>query len=153
EWLPINLRRENRKILANAGHIVTAIGDCGMHACYSLPTPWPNACAPVRMTIDGSPPCLAVALVPTPSGPCAHPRLRDRHQGFLDALLLNSLKSLPDEGRDQQRLGFLLRQAARFNVKQEILVERARGRTVPALHVISEDLQLRLVVRLGPLGQ
>src|SRR5215472_17137907 len=103
------------------------------------------------MTIDGSPTSLALAVESTPSGPCAQPSLRDRHQGLLDVLLLNNLKGLPDEGRDQQRLGFFLRQAARLNVKQEIPVERARGRAVPALHVSSEDLQLRLVVRLGPL--
>ena len=45
------------------------------------------------------------------------------------------------------------RNAARHQIEQQVLVERARGRAVAALHVVGEDLQLRLVVGLGLLGQ
>ncbi len=38
-------------------------------------------------------------------------------------------------------------------IKQQILVERAGGRAVAALHVVGEDLQLRLVVGFGVVRQ
>ena len=40
-----------------------------------------------------------------------------------------------------------------LQIEQQILVERAGGRAVAALHVVGEDLQLRLVVGLGGLRQ
>ena len=45
------------------------------------------------------------------------------------------------------------RNAARPQIEQQVLVERARGRAVAALHVVGEDLQFRLVVGLGLLRQ
>ena len=43
--------------------------------------------------------------------------------------------------------------AARHQIKFQILVERARGRAVAALHVVGKNFQFRLVVGLGVLRQ
>jgi len=39
------------------------------------------------------------------------------------------------------------------SIEQKILVEIARGRAMAALHVVGENLQLRLVVGLGVVGE
>ena len=67
--------------------------------------------------------------------------------------MLDALDRLADEGLDQQRLGLLGRNAARHEIEQQVLVERARGRAVAALHVVGEDFELRLVVGLGRLRE
>ena len=43
--------------------------------------------------------------------------------------------------------------AARHQIELEVLVERARGGAVAALHVVGKNLELRLVVGLGLVGQ
>ncbi len=63
--------------------------------------------------------------------------------------MLDALDCLADERLDQERLGIVGRNAARFEVEQEVFVERPRGSTVAALDIVSENLELRLVVRLG----
>ena len=88
----------------------------------------------------------------------AHPRAFSQardvlHQRLAQAGMLDALDRLADEGLDQQRLGFLGRNAARLQIEQQVLVERAGGRAVAALHVVGEDLELRLVVGLGVLRQ
>ena len=75
------------------------------------------------------------------------------HQRVAQAGMLDALHRLADEGLDQQRLGFLGRNAARLEVEQQVLVEVARGGAVAALHVVGEDFELRLVVGLGGLRQ
>ena len=60
---------------------------------------------------------------------------------------------LADEGLDQQRLRFLLGKPARAQVEQQALVERAGGGAMAAGDVVGEDLELRLVVGLGLVGQ
>ena len=62
--------------------------------------------------------------------------------------MLDPLHRLADEGLDQKRLRLLRRDAARLEVEQQILVERARGRAVTALHVVGKNFELRLVVGL-----
>ncbi len=44
-------------------------------------------------------------------------------------------------------------EAARHQVEQQVLVEGAAGGAVAAEHVVGEDLQLRLVVELGVVGE
>ena len=67
--------------------------------------------------------------------------------------MLDAVDRLADEGLDQQRLGLLGRNAARHQIELQVLVERAGGRAVAALHVVGEDLQLRLAVGLGLVRQ
>ena len=67
-----------------------------------------------------------------------------RRPGVLDAF-----DRLADKGLDHQRLGLLGGNAARLEVEQQVLVERAGGRAVAALHVVGEDFELGLVVGLG----
>ena len=55
----------------------------------------------------------------------------------------------PTNDLDQQRLGLRLRNAARHQIELELVVERAGGRAVAALHVVGKDLEFRLVVGLG----
>ena len=75
------------------------------------------------------------------------------HQRIAQAGMLDAFHRLADESLDQQRLGLLLRDAAGLEIEQQILVERARGRAVAALHVVGVDFELRLVVGLGIVGQ
>jgi hypothetical protein len=70
------------------------------------------------------------------------------HQAIAQPSMLNAFHRFADEGLDQERLGFFLGNSPRFEVKQETFVEAACGSAVAALDVVSEDLQLRLVVRL-----
>ena len=65
----------------------------------------------------------------------------------------DGLDGLADEGLDQQRLGFLLGKAARPQIEQQALVERAGGRAMAAGDVVGEDFQFRLVVGFGLVGQ
>ncbi len=67
--------------------------------------------------------------------------------------MLDAFDRLAEERLDQQRLGFRRRNAARHQVEFQLVVERAGGRAVAALHVVGENFQLRLVVGLGALGQ
>ena len=67
--------------------------------------------------------------------------------------MLDAFDRLAEESLDQQRLGFGCRNAARHQIEFQLVVERAGGRAVAALHVVGEDLELRLVVGLGALGQ
>ena len=75
------------------------------------------------------------------------------HQSVAQAGVFDRLDRFADERLDHQRLGLLLRDAARLQIEQQIVVERARGRAVPAQHVVGEDFQLRLVVGLGLLRE
>ena len=75
------------------------------------------------------------------------------HQRVAQAGVLDALDRLADEGLHQQRLGLGLGNAARHQIELQVLVERAGGRAVAALHVVGENLQLRLVVGLGLVGQ
>ena len=63
------------------------------------------------------------------------------------------LDRLADEGLDQQRFGFLLRNAARHQIELQAWIERAGGGAVAADHVVGEDFQLRLVVGFGLVRQ
>ena len=45
------------------------------------------------------------------------------------------------------------RNAARHQIEFQLVVERAGGGAVAALHVVGKDLELRLVVGFGALGQ
>ena len=74
-------------------------------------------------------------------------------QRVAQAGMLDAFDRLADEGLDHQRLGLLGRDAARPQIEQQILVERAGGRAVAALHVVGKDLELGLVVGLGLLRQ
>ena len=67
--------------------------------------------------------------------------------------MLDAFDRLADERLDQQRLGFGVRNAARLEIEQQVLVEIARGRAVAALHVVGVDFELRLVVGLGVFRQ
>ena len=58
--------------------------------------------------------------------------------------MIDALDRLADKGLDQKRAGLNLRNAARFEIKQQILVDLARGRAMAADHVVGEDLKLRL---------
>src|SRR5436853_7420179 len=60
---------------------------------------------------------------------------------------------LADEGLDQQRLRLLFRQAARLQIEQQAVVERAGRGAMAAGDVVGEDLELRLAVGLGLVGQ
>src|SRR5207244_8348196 len=57
-----------------------------------------------------------------------HDALPIFHQRILDARMLDQLDRLADERLDQQRLGFGPGDAAGFQIKQQILVERTGGR-------------------------
>jgi len=61
--------------------------------------------------------------------------------------LLRALDGVADERRHQQGFRFDLGNAARHQIEFEIVVERARRRAVAALHIVGENLQLRLLVR------
>ena len=50
----------------------------------------------------------------------------------------------PTKAWISKRAGLDLRNAAGFEVEQQILVDLARGRAVAADHVVGEDLKLRL---------
>src|SRR5437764_14137541 len=58
-------------------------------------------------------------------------RLEPRAHGFdqhlAQAGMLDALDRIADEGQDQERLGFGMRNAARAQIEQEILIEIARG--------------------------
>ena len=75
------------------------------------------------------------------------------HQRVAQPGMLDALDRLTDEGLDQQRLGFLRRNAARLEIEQKVIVERAGGRAMATLHIVSVDFQLRLAIGLGVLGQ
>src|ERR1043166_1856815 len=77
------------------------------------------------------------------------PAARTFHQRLAQARMLDALDRLADEGLDQQRPGPLARNAARAQIEQEVVVERAGGRAVAALHRVREAFELPLVVGLG----
>src|SRR3954466_8359511 len=78
------------------------------------------------------------------------PRLQPRsdlvHQGVAQPGMLDALDRFADEGLDQERLGFLCRNAARLEIKQKVIVERAGGRAMAALDIVGVDFQFRLAV-------
>src|SRR5258705_5506266 len=74
-------------------------------------------------------------------------------QRVAQARVLDALDRLADEGLDQQPLGLLCRNAARLEIEQEVVVKRAGGRAMTALHIVGVDFQFRLAVGLGLLGQ
>src|SRR4029078_12163890 len=82
------------------------------------------------------------------SAACGQPGGDMLHERIAQPSMLNAFHRFADEGLDQERLGFFLGNSPRFEVKQETFVEAACGSAVAALDVVSEDLQLRLVVRL-----
>ena len=55
---------------------------------------------------------------------------------------------LGGKGMEQQVAGLVARQAARLQVEQRVFVELADGGAVGALHVVGEDLELRVGVDL-----
>ena len=126
------------KILADAADVIGAVGDGFVHVDSAR-----HPEVPAEGGVEGGRPDY--------SAPQARRRLI--HQRVAQAGVLDALDRLADEGLDQQRLGFLGRNAARLEVEQQILVEIARGRAVAALHVVGEDLQFRLVVGLGRVRQ
>ena len=67
--------------------------------------------------------------------------------------MLDAFDRLAEERLDQQRLGFRRRNAARHQIELQLLVERAGGGAMAALHVVGKNLKLRLVVGLGAIGQ
>ncbi len=67
--------------------------------------------------------------------------------------MLDALDRFAQKRLDQQRLGFRRRNAARHQIEFQLLVERAGGGAVTALHVVGENFKLRLVVGLRTLGQ
>src|SRR5579884_3223055 len=67
--------------------------------------------------------------------------------------MLDAFNGLAKESPDQEGLGFCCRDAAGHQVKFQILVDGSRGSTVAALYVVGVNLQLRLVVGLGALGE
>ena len=69
------------------------------------------------------------------------------------ALVLDLLERLADEALDQQRARLIRRDAARAQVKQQVLVDLGRRRAVAAHHVVGVDLELRLGIELGILRQ
>src|SRR5260370_3267699 len=78
---------------------------------------------------------------------------RRANQRILHALVLERLDCLADEGLDEERLGFGLRNAARLQIEQQVLVQRPGRRAVAALHIVGENLELRLVVGFGVLRE
>ena len=123
--LAVDLHGQDRKIRANAVYVVGAVGRCWMH-----------------VNLDAAALC---------------PRLEPRHHGFHQRLaqagMLDALDRLAEESLDQQRFGFGRRNAARHQIKFQLVVERAGGRAMAALHVVGKDFEFRLVVRLGTLGK
>ena len=69
------------------------------------------------------------------------------------AIIGDLLDGLTDEGLDQQRLGLLFGQAARLQVEQQAVIERAGGGAMAAGDVVGKDLELRLVVGFRFVGQ
>src|SRR5437588_4214096 len=105
---------------------------------------WIPACA-------GMSGCCASAQSSFASG--GKPRRDLLHQRLAQAGMFDALDRLAEEGLDQQGLGFRRRDAARHQVELELLVKRACGGAVAALHVVGKDLELRLVVGLGAIGK
>src|SRR5581483_9567900 len=83
----------------------------------------------------------------------AKPRGDLLHQRLAQAGVLDTLDRLAEERLDQQRLGFRGRNAARHQVELELLVEGAGGSAVAALDVVGKDLEFRLVVGFGAIGE
>src|SRR4029434_11037725 len=81
--------------------------------------------------------------------PCLEPRRDLLHQRLAQAGMFDALDRFAEEGLNQQALGFRRRDAARHQVEFELLVERASGGAVAALHVVGEDFELRLFVGFG----
>ena len=67
--------------------------------------------------------------------------------------MLDALERFADKRLDQQGAGLVLRDAARLEIEQKLLVDLARGRAVAAHHVVGEDLELGLGIELGRLGE
>ena len=115
ERLAIDLHAEDREILADAGDVIGAVGDCGMHGH---------------------------ARLASQAATCSIKRVAQ-------ARVLDALDRLADKGLDHQRLGLLGRDAARLEIEQQVLVERAGGGAMAALDVVGKDFELGLVVGLG----
>ena len=99
-----------------------------------------------RRCEHGHRPLLHSTLTPSQSAEACGKRVAQR-------LVLDALERLADKGLDQQRAGLRLRDAARLEIEQKILVDLAGGRAVAADHVVGEDLKLGLGIELGRLGQ
>ena len=67
--------------------------------------------------------------------------------------MLNAFDCLSNKSLHQQRFGLLFRNTARHEVKFQVLIERAGGRTVAALHIVGKYFELGLVVGLGVLRE
>ena len=63
------------------------------------------------------------------------------------------LDRLADEGLRSAAPRLPSRNAARHQIEQQIVIERAGGRAMAADHVVGEDFELRLVVGLGLVRQ
>ncbi len=77
------------------------------------------------------------------------PVARLRHQRLAQRLIVDGFNRFTDESLDHQRLGFLLRNAARLQIEQQIVIERTGGGAMAADHVVGEDFQFRLVIGFG----
>src|SRR5262249_60214518 len=86
--------------------------------------------------------------LPRPRGPRRQPGDHGLDQRLAQAGVLDAFHRLADEGLDQQRLGLLGRDAARLEIEQERLVERAGGGGMAALDVVAKALQLRVAAGL-----
>ena len=77
------------------------------------------------------------------------PALGDADHVLAQIVIGDLFDRFAHESLDQQRLGLLLGQAARPQIEQQAVVERAGGGAVAAGDVVGEDLELGLVVGLG----
>src|ERR1700689_2043915 len=105
---------------------------------------WIPACAGMSGCEASTPSSFASRLQPS----------RDLiHQRLAQAGMLYALDRLAQKRLDQQSLGFRSRNTAGHQIKLEVVVERARRGAMSALHVVGKDLEFRLVVGFGAVGQ
>ena len=115
----VHLRREDRKIGPQCGDIVRYAFERGC-ALIAKPLRQPQAPPPTRATLN-----------------CELPRPPI------------SLYRLRQEGADQNQFCFLFRNAARAQIKQRIVIQRADRRTVTAQHVVGEDFEFGFRIGFG----
>src|ERR1700693_825992 len=73
--------------------------------------------------------------------PCRQPALGGRYRQIAQVIAGDLFDRFADKRLDQQRLGLLLGEAARPQIKQQAFAARAGGRAMAACYIVGEDFQ------------
>src|SRR6266567_5066485 len=76
-------------------------------------------------------------------------RIEVPRERIVDRLIRKTFDRVLEKSPDEKAFRLTLWNAARAQIEQRVLIERADRRAVPADHVVGEDYQLRLGISFG----